>query len=187
MKSTLFTILIIMGLILGIFGVVVLFINLIRYVYESYLENLISPYIIDSINKKLKKLQELPETEKSKYIRRIERYKLYLDDHILDSEALIMDEILASEKVKIMIDNMIMSEVYSALRAPLTLQQKYEIINIDEDVKKVSEAVFTGLNTDLLLKNRLIFNSTYIMQYIIGQSLNIMLKIVTDHNNSILL
>ncbi len=186
MKSTLFTILIIMALILGIFGVLVLFANLIRYVYESYIEDYISPYVIESINKKLKKLQALPENEQSKYIRKIERYKLYLDNHLLNSDALIMDEIIASEKVKGMIDNMIMSEIYSTLRVPLTLQQKYAIINIDNDVKKVSESVFNGLNSDLLLKNRLIFNSTYIMQYIIGQSLNIMLKIVTDHNNSIL-
>ena len=156
------------------------------WIYKKILHEYLKKYKYNKVEEKIRYYASLSQeeilTHKSEIDELLEYKKRY---NVNEISGLTIQNIILTEKVKAILDEMIIAEVYSALRQYLSLNSKYPITNIDKDVKDVSNKVFNALNPKIY-KSDLLFNDTYILSYIVGQSFNIILKLTTELNLSIL-
>lgn len=140
----------------------------------------------DRILKKLEWMKNLDIEEQNYFTKKIQKYEEFLiNDIAMQDKNISLDEIEKTERIKDLIDSMIELEVYSALRVNISLNSKYDILKIDEDVQKIATNVYAGLNNQISSSN-LVFSTEYIMKYIISKSFNITLRTVIEINASVI-
>ena len=67
------------------------------------------------------------------------------------------------------------------------LNEKYQTINADNDIRSIADAVFDSLKKENIFNNDDIFlNDEYIMKYIAQQSSIVFLALVKNYNNEIM-
>lgn len=165
----------IMGLIAGWTAIYIKFIKEIHYNKKK-----------EKILKKLTWMKNLDPEEQNYYRTRMEKYEEFIaKDIVLNNKEISIECIEKTERIKDLIDSMIELEVYSALRANISLNTKYEILKLDEDVQKISTNVFAGLNKQIS-SSELVFSTDYIMKYIISKSFNMTLRTVIEINASVI-
>lgn len=166
----------------GVTGLIALWLN----IYNKYLKQKIYDNKKEKVINKLTILKDIPEDKRKLYENKINKYELFiLKDSQIQNKEITLDMVGISERIKSLIDNMIEVEVYSTLRQYISLNSKYDILNLDKDIQVISTKVFNGLNKKIL-NTELVFSKEYIMSYIIGQSFNLALRVVTDLNASII-
>jgi len=156
-------------------------------IFNKYFKDIYNKSKKEYIKNKLNEYMELSDYGKLKHEKQIIKYNKFIEreeEISLEKRDINLNDIELSERVKVLIDEIINVEIYSALRQYISLQQKYVITNIDTDVKNVSMKVFKALNPKLL-ESELVFTKTYIMEYIVGQTFNLMLRLVIELNSSL--
>lgn len=86
-----------------------------------------------------------------------------------------------TEKIKEIVDLMVSVETYSIMKRYISTGKKYNILEIDKDIATISEKVYSGLNK-VVYETELVFTNEYLMNYIVGQTFNLMLKITSELN-----
>ena len=85
------------------------------------------------------------------------------------------------EKVKEIVDLMVSVETQSIMKRYISTGKKYNVLEIDKDITAISEKVYSGLNK-AVYETELVFTNAYLMNYIVGQTFNLMLKITSELN-----
>lgn len=191
MNEILIRVLLIVGIVFMILGFGSLLVILWIHMYHKFFEESMQKNKIKRIRKRTEKIKLIGQgsisDRKKKYIEK----RLNKDTAFMESiqkneyDGLSIEDIEISERLKKLIDEMISVECYSALRQYITINSKYPITNIDTDISAVSTRVFNGLNSKVS-ETTTVFSSEYLMNYIVGQTFNLILRIVTDHNASII-
>lgn len=91
------------------------------------------------------------------------------------------ETIEVTEKVKEIVDLMVSVETYSIMKRYISTGKKYNVLEIDKDITAISEKVYSGLNK-AVYETELVFTNAYLMNYIVGQTFNLMLKITSELN-----
>ncbi len=86
-----------------------------------------------------------------------------------------------TERIKEIVDLMVSVETYSVMKRYISTGKKYNVLEIDKDITTISEKVYSGLNT-VVYETELVFTNEYLMNYIVGQTFNLMLKITSELN-----
>lgn len=86
-----------------------------------------------------------------------------------------------------LIDKLIQIEASNKLKQSAMLNEKYQTINADNDIRSIADAVFDSLKKENIFNNDDIFlNNEYIMKYIAQQSSIVFLALVKNYNNEIM-
>lgn len=86
-----------------------------------------------------------------------------------------------------LIDKLIQIEASNKLKQSAMLNEKYQTINADNDIRSIADAVFDSLKKENIFNNDDIFlNDEYIMKYIAQQSSIVFLALVKNYNNEIM-
>lgn len=86
-----------------------------------------------------------------------------------------------------LIDKLIQIEASNKLKQTAMLNEKYQTINADNDIRSIADAVFDSLKKENIFNNDDIFlNDEYIMKYIAQQSSIVFLALVKNYNNEIM-
>lgn len=86
-----------------------------------------------------------------------------------------------------LIDKLIQIEASDKLKQSAMLNEKYQTINADNDIRSIADAVFDSLKKENIFNNDDIFlNDEYIMKYIAQQSSIVFLALVKNYNNEIM-
>jgi hypothetical protein len=86
-----------------------------------------------------------------------------------------------TERIKEIVDLMVSVETYSVMKRYISTGKKYNVLEIDKDIAAISEKVYSGLNK-AVYETELVFTNEYLMNYIVGQTFNLMLKITSELN-----
>lgn len=68
------------------------------------------------------------------------------------------------------IDTMIQYEIIHKIKLSEVLGEKYQLGYFDEDVKEISNKVFSGLKKEIFINQYNIYTDEYIMRYITSQT-----------------
>ena len=86
-----------------------------------------------------------------------------------------------------LIDKLIQIEASNKLKQSAMLNEKYQTINADNDIRSIADSVFDSLKKENIFDNDDIFlNNEYIMKYIAQQSSIVFLALVKNYNNEIM-
>lgn len=86
-----------------------------------------------------------------------------------------------------LIDKLIQIEASNKLKQSAMLNEKYQTINADNDIRSIADSVFDSLKKENIFNNDDIFlNNEYIMKYIAQQSSIVFLALVKNYNNEIM-
>ena len=96
-------------------------------------------------------------------------------------KTLTLEIIEITERVKEIVDLMVSVETYSVMKRYISTGKKYNVLEIDKDITLISEKVYSGLNKSVY-ETELVFTNEYLMNYIVGQTFNLMLKITSELN-----
>ena len=84
-----------------------------------------------------------------------------------------------------LIDGMIESEILSTMKDHIALKEKYNTLNLDLDVGKISTIIYESFNKDLFTDPNLLLNKEYMMTYITKKTSYELLVSVLTHNETI--
>lgn len=84
-----------------------------------------------------------------------------------------------------MIDDMIKQEISYKLRNNIYLNEKYDIKQLDVDLKEIIESVYVSFNSSFYTNPTLVINSAAVMNYIIKKTSIVFLDTVMTYNNSL--
>jgi len=132
-------------------------------------------------------IDEVGEDKREKYLlknrRKIEKYskKMRVMDKMVPPQTISSVDITNTEKIKALIDDAINSELNAKLNRALATGEKYDLKNIDIDIKEMSSNIINGLNP-AIFKTNLVFTNEYIMKYIVSQTTIILIRFVTEYN-----
>mgnify|MGYP006894421442 FL=1 len=86
-----------------------------------------------------------------------------------------------------LIDKLIQIEASNKLKQSAMLNEKYQTINADNDIRSIADSVFDSLKKENIFNNDDIFlNNESIMKYIAQQSSIVFLALVKNYNNEIM-
>lgn len=132
-------------------------------------------------------ISEVEEDKREKYItknkKKIENYsrKMRIIDKMVPPQTINSVDIENTEKIKALIDDAINSELNAKLNRALATGEKYDLKNVDIDIKEMSTNIINGLNP-AIFKTNLVFTNEYIMKYIVSQTTIILIRFVTEYN-----
>lgn len=84
-----------------------------------------------------------------------------------------------------MIDDIIKQEISYKLRNNIYLNEKYDIKQLDVDLKEIIESVYASFNSSFYTNPSLVINSAAVMNYIIKKTSIVFLDTVMTYNNSL--
>lgn len=84
-----------------------------------------------------------------------------------------------------MIDDIIKQEISYKLRNNIYLNEKYDIKQLDVDLKEIIESVYVSFNSSFYTNPTLVINSAAVMNYIIKKTSIVFLDTVMTYNNSL--
>ena len=84
-----------------------------------------------------------------------------------------------------MIDDIIKQEISYKLRNNIYLNEKYDIKQLDVDLKEIIESVYVSFNSSFYTNPSLVINSAAVMNYIIKKTSIVFLDTVMTYNNSL--
>lgn len=82
--------------------------------------------------------------------------------------------------------SLIDNEVGKLISTYLQSNKKYEYIKVDEDVKIISNNIYSAFKEKIIDNSSLIITEDFIMKYIIEETLNRLLTVAKDYNKSLL-
>lgn len=138
------------------------------------------------LNKKINEISNLDDTEKAqtdvdqlnKFVNELKTLVPVYEEPILS-----IKDIEMTERIKVLIDNMIATEIYAFVKPSIALRNKIDIRSLDVGVKTVETNVMEGLNASVF-KTPLLFNESYLIKYICTNSYSALLKFVTEYNDT---
>lgn len=83
-----------------------------------------------------------------------------------------------------LINFLIQSETSYILQTYAMLNSKYNVIEMDEDIKKITEHVYNGIEPDVFTDENILLKDTYIMEYILNQSKLVFMATMQQYNQS---
>lgn len=95
------------------------------------------------------------------------------------------DRIDLTNSILDLITFMITNEIMSYMKTFMALNIKYEVSNLDDDIKKISQTVFHGINPSLFADPNLILTPEYLMSYITKKTTNVFLETTIQYNQSL--
>lgn len=84
-----------------------------------------------------------------------------------------------------MIVTMISNEIILVLRSYITLNIRYDLKKLDDDIQNISTNVFNGIRSDVILDDNLIMTSDYMMKYIVSETTTRMIETIKKFNSMI--
>lgn len=81
-----------------------------------------------------------------------------------------------SEKLLSIIDSLIYNEAMTIFSKLAALGKQYEVINMDADIKKVSEAVYKSLRHEVLNNNQTVYTEEALMNIIISKTMHLFIQ-----------
>ena len=84
-----------------------------------------------------------------------------------------------------MIDYIIGNEIARILQTYALLRNRYETLQIDEDLEKLASTIYNGLKKDFLQDDSIIFTEEYMMKYITERCRLLLFNSVTEYNSSL--
>ena len=81
-----------------------------------------------------------------------------------------------SEKLLSIIDSLIYNEAMTIFSKLSALGKPYEVINMDADIKKVSEAVYKSLRHEVLNTNQTVYTEEALMNIIISKTMHLFIQ-----------
>jgi len=84
-----------------------------------------------------------------------------------------------------MIDYIIGNEIARILQTYALLRNRYETLQIDEDLEKLASTIYNGLKKDFLQDDSIIFTEDYMMKYITERCRLLLFNSVTEYNASL--
>lgn len=122
---------------------------------------------IEKMNKELEYLASKFEVEEEEIKLTINREQAELTDIIMQH-----------------IDDMIEFQISNYLRETVSTNQKFDILKLDDGIKKISETVQSGLSQSLF-NTPLLYTNDYIMNYIVNKTFTVLLKVIKEFNRQI--
>ena len=92
------------------------------------------------------------------------------------------DRIEFTNSILDLISFMVNNEIMSYMKTYISLNNTYDISNLDNDVRKISTLVFDGINKSLFKDPNLILTENYLMEYITKKTISTLLDVVQNHN-----
>lgn len=84
-----------------------------------------------------------------------------------------------------MIDYIIGNEIARILQTYVLLRNRYETLQIDEDLEQLASTIYNGLKKDFLQDDSIIFTEEYMMKYITERCRLLLFNSVTEYNSSL--
>lgn len=81
-----------------------------------------------------------------------------------------------SEKLLSIIDSLIYNEAMTIFSKLAALGKQYEVINMDADIKKVSESVYKSLRHEVLNNNQTVYTEDALMNIIISKTMHLFIQ-----------
>lgn len=94
-------------------------------------------------------------------------------------------KIKTTEELLTFIENSIDIEVGLIIRNLQTLHQKYDVKNMDEDIKNISSRIFQSFHGSVYTSNEIVITEDYLMKYIVEFTTTDLIKSVSELNNMI--
>lgn len=183
--NTIFTILSIISIILGLWLIIALIPSTI-----SNIEQIIQKSHMIGLKLKLGKIRKLQQSYE--YISKDEEYKAGINATIysieetistLNKERINQSDVELSLSIQNSISTMIDYHVDSLVHNNYAINNsRYDIMKLDVDVKKISTRVFSSINPDIFKVN-LIYTEEYLMTYIVEYTKTKLLSIIIPYNN----
>lgn len=82
--------------------------------------------------------------------------------------------------------NLIDNEIGKLLSTYIQTKNKYEYLKLDKDIEMISNNVYSAFRTNCIDNNNMIISTEYIMKYIIEETLNRLINITKEYNNSLI-
>ena len=84
-----------------------------------------------------------------------------------------------------LISFMIANEIVVHFKNYAALHLPYDVSNLDNDVKTISEKVYDGINKDIFADPNLILTNKYLLEYITKKTITSMIDVIQTHNDNI--
>ncbi len=81
--------------------------------------------------------------------------------------------------------SLIDNEVGKLISTYLQSNKKYEYLKVDEDVRTISDNVYSAFKENIINNDELIISSEFIMKFIIEETLNRLLTLAKEYNSSL--
>lgn len=110
----------------------------------------------------------------------------YLNNLKLQSTILTTPErIDVTNSVLDLITFMINNEIASVFKQYISLNELYNISNIDKDAKTIAENVHNGIDSKLFTDPNVMLTSEYLMTYITKKTIDLLIVVAQNHNDSL--
>lgn len=113
------------------------------------------------------------------------KLKIKRTDHLDMVTMQLPERIELTNSIFQLIDGMIESEILSTMKDHIALKEKYNTLNLDLDVGKISTIIYESFNKDLFTDPNLLLNKEYMMTYITKKTSYELLVSVLTHNETI--
>lgn len=168
-----------------------LFVVLIPSVINSFHE-IMKEVRISTLKHKLYKLNQYTQTADYDLLTNDEKKEIHDTIETLDSilhdilaVGLTAEDIELSLQIKDAIEDIVLVEVNRHVHDNYVIMgEKYDILKLDTDVKKISTKVFHAINTDMFDLN-LLFSKDYMISHIIDITKTNLLAMVTKYNENL--
>ena len=95
------------------------------------------------------------------------------------------DKLEVTNSLGELISNMIDYEVMTIIQTYFAVSKQYEVSKMDEDIRKISSNVFSGIKTIVYDDKECIWTKEYIMQYITKKSTQTFLANILNYNTNL--
>ena len=163
-----------------IFNQVINFIN--EHTWASIISFTIITYIIFLL---IYKLFEILNSINKLIKENIMKYQIRRTDHLDMVTMQLSERIELTNSIFNLIDDMIHEEILSFMKTFISLPEKYQILNLDIDVGKISTIIYEAFNKDIFLDPNVLITQEYMMSYITKKTSYELLIAVLAHNENI--
>lgn len=94
------------------------------------------------------------------------------------------DKLQYSDDLVEYLHKLITIEVGRRIQLIKKLNQEYNIMNLDNDIKEISNTVYEGINPDTYKKDKIIYTEDYFLKLIINITSVVMIEEITNYNAS---
>ena len=103
----------------------------------------------------------------------------------IDTYASFSDNIDTTISFMSLCTSLIDNEVGKLISTYLQSNKKYEYLKVDEDVRTISDNVYSAFKENIINNDELIISSEFIMKFIIEETLNRLLTLAKEYNSSL--
>lgn len=97
----------------------------------------------------------------------------------------LVKKIETTDKLLDMIDMTVDIEIINMAKNLTTLNQRYDVKNMDKDISNISTKVYKSFKSDIYDSNEVILTAEYLMEYIISYTTSELIKLASELNGRI--